>query len=200
MSLDVEKDALYRPEYETFIRKFLSLTTNSVSIGAISSILELLKRSNAVAVLITEPTNEDAKACVQQFLHRKPNIPRSFLPRLIAISSAKIDIMPGISGFYTDSLTVRINTSALYRKTTMTNLSAKTMQEQLKEDIKNAQVHSTSTVTIPYVNRIKINDGMLKQLLNSQYNLYTVIEEGHRNNGKVPDEYIKRQIKQCGIP
>jgi hypothetical protein len=192
---DHTEDALYLPVFEAYVRKFQQITSTEFHMSQVSPLIETFKRSASLNLLIADPTNEEAKACVQQFLNKRPNISRAFLPRLIAYASAKINIIPGRAGYSTDSLTVKVVTAATEPPAKITNLTANAMRDILREDLKNVQTFVVSHRNVPTEVKLKLDQSILQQIVNSQFFLYKVIQEANRNNGKQIDPYVREQVR-----
>nr|AHW98285.1 GrBNV_gp75-like protein [Nilaparvata lugens endogenous nudivirus] len=188
----MSEDALYSEEFETLIHEFCKATSNEVHIREISQFIELFKQSVYLNVLISDPRNSDAIACVTNFLHSRPTLPPVFLSRLIAVASCKIRIAPARFGSsMADSCVATIIPGNVRPPSVMTNITSQTIKELLEADTQKAAPYQANSNNIPSMYKIKMNSTLMDQIVNAQIDYYKIVEEGHRQNGMSVDSYVK---------
>lgn len=192
-----DDDLLYRPHYESYILEFCKITNApEFYLRDISSLVELLKESNIVSVLMCEPRNTDAITCVKNYLDSKPQLPQSFLTRLLALSNTKIRLTPARFGASSpDSYVAKVIPGNTQPMTKMTEMTVRTMSEALSRDIQyNRKVYSLTNGgvrNVPNAVKIKFTPTLMSQLVRAQVDLYRTIEEANRRNYIKISPYIQ---------
>lgn len=189
--VDVD-DPLYTARFQTYITEFVKATKGDVYIKDLSQLIENLRQSSIINVLLTDPSNRDAITCVMAFLQKRPTLPQVFLTRLVAVASVKIRVAPASIGMSQAESCVATVIPANVRPPTMiTNITTQTMTDLLKEDTRNATPYQCNPNNVPAMYKIKMNQSLLDQIVNAQLDYYNILMEGHRQNGMCVDSYIK---------
>lgn len=192
-----DDDLLYKPHYENYITEFCKITTApEFYLRNVSGLIELLKESNIVSVLMCEPRNTDAIVCVKNYLDAKPHLPQSFLTRLLALSNTKIRLTPArFSASSIDSYVAKVIPGNTQPMTRMTEMTVRTMSESLSRDIEyNRKVYSLTNGgarNVPNAVKIKFTSTLMSQLVRAQVDLYRTIEEANRRNYIKISPYIQ---------
>lgn len=195
-----EEDLLYKPHFETYILEFCKITTTpEFRLCDISSLVEMLKESNIVSVLMCDPRNSDAITCVKNYLDTKPYLPQSFLTRLIALSNTKIRLTSARLGTPSaDSYVAKVIPGNTQPMTKFTEMTVLTMSEALSQDFEhNRKVYSLKnggTRNVPNAVKIKFTPTLMTQLVRAQVDLYRTIEEGNRRNYIQISPYIHSRV------
>lgn len=195
---DEDEDLLYRQHYETYITEFCKITSApEFYVRTVSALIELLKESNIVSVLMCEPRNSDAITCVKSFLDSRPHLPQSFLTRLLALSNTKIRLTPArFSSSSTDSYVAKVIPGNTQPMSKMTEMTARTMMGALERDMQyNRKVYSlTNARNVPNAVKIKFTPALMSQLVRAQVDLYRTIEEANRRNSVAISPYIQSRV------
>lgn len=195
-----DDDVLYKPHYESYIIEFCKITTApEFHLRDISGLIEVLKESNIVSVLMCEPRNTDAIVCVKNYLDTRPHLPQSFLTRLLALSNTKIRLTPArFSASSVDSYVAKVMPGSAQPTTKMTEMTVRTMSEALSRDIEyNRKVYSLTNAgvrNVPNAVKIKFTSALMSQLVRAQVDLYRTIEEANRRNYVQISPYIQSRV------
>lgn len=190
----MKNDALYSDDFKQYILDFMKLTQNEFSLMSIVNVVHILQTSAILNVLAKDPTNEDARACLSDFIAKTPTIPQSFGRSWITLASATANINRNILGNI-NSINVKLNLQNIEPRKTLTNTTASAKRALLQQDIANAESHTVHQHRAPTEIKLILSDDVMNQIINSQVMLYECISEGYRQNGKEPDQYIKTQLK-----
>lgn len=119
-------DLLYKDHYETDIKEFCNTTdAPGIYICNIAGLIDLLKESNILSVLMCEPRNKDAIACMRSYLDSRPHLPPVFLTRLLALSKLTIRLTPARFGASSlDSYVAKVIPGNTRPMTKMTEITA----------------------------------------------------------------------------
>lgn len=188
-------DYIYTDDALRTITTFMHITNNAFYPQDISELLTILKRSDYINILYTQPDHSEAQACMQQFLSERPDINPNFLSRLIAICKTKIQLVHIMNT--TRSITAKINESNLEPTSEVNRMSMKTLCDNVSELTKHANNLPIANRTI-LLNSAKINisDELVKNLISSMACYEEILVESGRRNGKTIDRYIKQQKEQ----
>lgn len=185
-------DALYSDDFKDIIKSFCKITSNNIFIKDISTYIVAFCRSRILNLLLCDPQHDGAKECVTSYLAENPTLPHIFLSRFLAVANAKIQITSVRFGSsMTNSCVVTVIPASTRPPTKITNLTAASMRERLREDTKAAKINQASPQNM--ATRVKINftPRLMDQLINSMIGLHKVIDEGNRQNGHQIDSYVK---------
>lgn len=188
------EDLLYSQEFESYINDFLRLVKRETTLVELSPTLEQLRTSDLLAYLMSEPTSDEAKTCLQNILDRNVNIPKDFLPKFMAVINMKVRLAPTNVGLLYQSYNAKVLITNVEPSNELTNLTMEARHEQLIEDAKKATIISKKTITPPQALKLSINDDLLPKCINAIADLNRVIVEGNRANGFTTTGYIDTHI------
>lgn len=188
-------DALYKGEFESYIREFCRVANVETSVVELAPIMELLKTSQILNYLMVDPSNETAKACVREYLANHRNVNQDFLAKFLSIVSIKINITPNTVGYVNQSYTAKLIYNNTRPTSKLTNLSVRTKHDELREDAKRAVEYVKTRRPAPQTIKLKFTNDTLPWCLNAINDLNTTIIEGNRANGREMNNFVKSIIK-----
>lgn len=190
----INNDILYTGELDSTIDNFCRITDSKTTIPQLVDIMKNLSQSQILNVLIQNPTDPQARACVQNEMNRHP-YPRKFLSRFLAIVTAEINVVPNAPYYLNQSYNAKVITTNIKPPTKLTTLTARSRSEELRQDMGNSTIFTASKVAPPQTIRLKFTPEMLPKCINAMADYSTTIEEGNRVNGCEVDGYIKSNIR-----
>jgi hypothetical protein len=199
---DINSDILYSEEFEKFIHDFTKITRGEISLIQIAPYIEVFSRSVILGLLLKDPDNDSARACVQSLVGNigkgslingryQPNIPQEFLGKLLALGTTTFKLSQTNLSFLHKSYNVKVivqNTSPMHK---VTNITVKTRQEQLREDSKKKLIFNNVGRLPPQAIMLKMDESVMNVCVNAMGDLNRIIVEGNRANGKDISGYIK---------
>lgn len=198
ISLANNTDLLFSESFKQLINDFYRLTNTPISIPTISPIIERMRKSVILNLIINDPTSDEAIACVNNYVRNVPGLPRDFAARFVAVVSAKMTIRPQSIGFFNQSYSVKLSLRNCDAPKILTKFTSDVIREQLRQESQNTQIFSRSTPpssNVAHALRLNMNQETLKSLINCMGDFYTVVSEGNRSNGFEVDPYINNQLK-----
>lgn len=196
MSSSSNNDLLYTPQFENYISDFNRVCSGGeTTIQALSPIIELLRQSEILDVLMKDPSHQEAKSCLQSYISSRQNLPQEFVAKFFSIVNLKINLTPNRLGFFNQSYNAKVVATNIRPPTKITNLTIKTRQDQLRQDMKNPIIYNHANKIPPQVLKLKYSEDLLPKCINSMADLHQTIKEGNRSNGYEIDDYIKTNLK-----
>lgn len=188
------KDAMYDETYLTHIYNFMTITSKEFAPQEVVDVLASLKSSVFVQTLMVDPMNKDAATCIHAYLQSEKRAPAGFLERLRSLFQTQIKLLPSVFG-PSMSAKVKVNVNNIEPTTRVSDLTAKNKSKMLKENLKNFQTFSiTQHPMVPQHIRLKMDQTILDNSMRGIILLANVIAEGNRQNGRIVDDYIKRNL------
>lgn len=188
-------DLLYKHEFEDYITNFCSMVNRETNIQTLAETMVMFKQSQILSVLMSDPTNEQAKMCVRQTIQQRVYLPQDFLSKFLAIITMKINLMPSNLGFVHQSYNAKIIATNLLPTTKITNLTEMSIRDELQNDAQKATVFVRKGRLPPQTLRLPFTDELLPKCINAIGDLNQVIVEGNRYNGREMNDFIKTTYK-----
>lgn len=200
--IDVNNDVLYSEEFESMIYEFTKLTRAEVTLTKCAPYVEYFNRSIILGLLLRDPDNEPARACVQSLVNNigrgsivngkyQPSVPSEFLGRLLAVATTTFKLTQTNLSFLHKTYNVKVivqNTTPTHK---VTNITVKARQEQLRDDARKKLVFNKAGRLPPQAIILKFDDSILNVCVNAMGDLNRIIVEGNRSNGNDISGYIK---------
>lgn len=191
-------DLLFSDSFRQLIHEFYRLTNNPIAIPTISPMIERMRKSVILNLIINDPTSDEAIACVNNYVRSVQGLPRDFAARFVAVVSAKMTIRPQTVGLFNQSYSVKLSLRNCDAPKILTKFSSDVIREQLRQESQNTQVFSRSSPpssNVAHALRLNMNQETVKSLINCMGDFFTVVSEGNRSNGFEVDPYINNQLK-----
>lgn len=190
-----DADPMYDDIYLQYINQFMAITSKEFAPQDIVDVLQKLKTSKYVLLLMAEPTNVSAASCIHSFMQKETRASPGFLDRLRAVFQTQIKILPAVFGS-SMSGKVKVNVGNCEPTSKMNVLTANAKRAILDENMCHFQTLSIPyNAIVPQTVRINMDQSLLEKSVNSMMLLAKVIKEGNRQNGKEIDDYIKEQLQ-----
>ncbi|ABO45408.1 unknown [Gryllus bimaculatus nudivirus] len=185
-------------ELEHVINSYINLVSSeNLSIGTACEYLSKFSQSPIMKSLILYPDNKNAITCFQTLVKKNNNINNRFIQYFINLVNVKLNfVSQNICSF--DSINVRIRNKNTQPDERMTEMSAKTLQSELLDCITEAPlIQSKQINVIPELYEPKINNAVLKNLLEQQAVFYKILKENSYRSGYVVDNYVIEKSSLC---
>nr|WOJ45339.1 putative gp75-like protein [Apis mellifera nudivirus] len=192
---DLSRDALNTPEFESYIREFYRLTSNSFTLATIAPLIESMKESKILEYIMRDPTHSGALSCLRNYLQSRPMLPSDFIGRFVSVVGLKVNVLPSYVGLGNRSYVAKVVQNNIRPTANLTNISVNALKDQLRQDIKNSTVHVKATPTVATEFKPRLTQNTINVCVNAMSDLCRVIVEGNRANGREAEPYIKSQIK-----
>lgn len=198
-SSDTPDDALYSKEFEDYLLTFNRvISSDNVTIMDIAPIIQVLRTSELISLLMKDPNDNIARSCLRTYLSTKPEIPSDIYGKLLALITTTISLSPRTTSFLQQSFNVKIRVNNVIPTKRITNFSVKTLQEKLRLNLtKNSARYSRGERKIPQTVRLQFNNPLiLNACINAIGDLNQAYAEGNRANGREAKDFIKINIKK----
>lgn len=186
------------PELEEIIKSYINLVSSeNLSMGIACEYLSKFSQSPIMKSLILYPDNKNAINCFQALIKKNNNINNRFIQYFINLVNVKMNFTTqNICSF--DSINVRISNKNTKPDERMTEMSAKTLQSELLDSITDAPlIHSKQINITPELYEPKINNNVLKNLIEQQVVFYKILKENSYRSGYVVDSYVIEKSSLC---
>lgn len=191
---DVVTDVLYTPQFQDYIIKFCNLTSQEVSVATLAPIIELLRQSHILSMLLANPQHGNANVCLQRYVDSNPYIPKQFIPKFISLANVKVSLIPSGVNYISRSYTAKVINNNVPPLTDVVNFTIKTRQDQLRTEGKNLMICKSTEFPITQTVKLPLTNDLLTQCINTIGDLNQTIHEGNRMNGYKVDEFIKSNL------
>lgn len=185
---------LYKPGMDRVMINFYRAVSRETSIPELAPLLEQMQPYDLLALLMKDPTNEEAKTCLRGYISHNPNIPHEFLAKFLAIINLKINLAPNSTGFINQSYNAKVIANNIRPPTKITNLTLQTRNERLLADLNTNATFTYTPNHTPQTLRLKFDDELLKRCINTLGDLNRTIHEGNQANDYKIDEYIQTNM------
>lgn len=192
---DLSSDSLSNPEFEPLIQEFFRITNRKFNISMISPIVEAMKASKILEYIMIDSTHTAAVSCLRRYIQSRPHLPQDFVGRFLAVFTSEINVMPNYMRIANQSYVAKVITSNVKPPTVVTNLTVKSMKNQLRAEIANASIHVRSSTNVPTELKLQLNHNVMSTFVNSMSDLCKTIVEGNRSQGRNVEPYIQMQIR-----
>lgn len=189
----MDDHVLYKPGLDRVMKQFYIVASRETSIQELSPIIEQMRTYDLLDILMKDPTNDQAKSCIREFISRNQQIPRDFLAKFLSIINLKINLSPNNTGFLSQSYNAKVIANNIRPPNKITVMTLETRKQRLNEEIMtnvNTYVHRNQHVP-PESVRFKFDNELLKKCINTMGDLNRIIHDGNRANGYVIDDYIQ---------
>lgn len=194
MNKEFQGDELLNPEFEQVIHDFCKITSRKFNIFEISHILETMRMSKIIDYVTRSP-DATAVSCLKNLVDSNPNLPQSFVGKLLAVVKTEVNITPNTM-YANQSFVTRVVTRSVEPPTVVTNFTVASMKQQLRRDVENQSAYSVAWQNVvPNEIKLQLNQRVFSMLINSMSDLCKSIVEGNRAQGRHVDSFIKSQIK-----
>lgn len=192
----MSQDELYSPEFKTYIKTFLDITSREYKAHQVSACITMLSKSLYISALMKDPKNEQIRSCIREYLRNNKDLNSSFLNRFLAYLD--VTIQPSQNYGFGQSATVCVNTKTLAQTSKpLTRFTVIARQQQLIDEIDKCQEYPTKAhyKNLLVDTRLKLDNTLVDNLLFSEIKLNNFIMEGAQLNGYEPDSFITRKQK-----
>lgn len=189
-----DDDLLYKEQFETYIMEFCRVVNGETSVTQLAPIIELLKTSQIIKYLMTDPTNEAAKTCIRDYMATR-RIPPDFLNKLLTIITMKINITANAVNYINKTFTAKVIYNNVQPTSQLTNLTVSSRVAELNEEAKKAVPYEKTRRQPTQVIKLKLNSDTLPSCINAIDDLDRTIVEGNRANGREMNHFVKTTFK-----
>lgn len=191
----MDEMVLYKRDMDKAMCMFHQAVSREISIADISAIIEHMKTFDLLAILIKDPSNENAKSCVREYMSHNPQVPHDFLNKFNSIINLKINLSPNNMGFINQSYNAKVIANNIQPPNRITTLTLESRKQTLDQERNDANTFVYTMRNPPATTvRFKFDNELLKKCINTMGNLNSIISDGNRSNGYVIDEYIRTNI------
>lgn len=193
--MDNLEDPINSTLFEQTINSFCHYARTNMNLYQLSDYLELFKKSPILNLILSDPGNATAIACLNSILANKHHLPRSFSNLFIALASTKITLQKNHTLSDINTFVVNVNTNNLNPNSKITNMTCESMKRELARDkLSNTSYSESTHKVLPQSVKINLTNDMMDLMVLAANDLNETIIEGYRRNGKTGDSFIKERI------